>query len=595
MSDATLPPPRSSPRPEIEAKDHVEQDTVRTSSVHRSSSVMGDGAEVSAENRTGSKQRRKRTRPEDQAILEAEYKRNPKPNKAARADIVEKVTLNEKEVQIWFQNRRQINRRKSRPLLPHEIAAFGLGGMTALSSDPISASCSSSQGASDRASSPRQEEPTNSQEGFTSPQEKEEFLDPRNDEESARAIIEKEQPILEKEDSTIPIATPITERCEDSVVATSSTNSSFSEYVSKSFSSTPGYLSNRWNSVHVGNSFSAPSSAQATKITTPQSTAVTQPNSCPERVGGLQTSARPTRVRLSMSLDGKAELITTDASPSPSPPRRISPRPSSPSTFTQQKRARTLQRSQSALPLSFPPRDFPSAATSAQLPPRLPTGSSRDSRIWEFRRNLGVRDELTAQAENESNGSALAAISLLRQTSNSALKTNNNKRNAPPSKRDIGTPGKKPKLGRAASSLARLQTPGKVSQDTVLKPKDGGGLMRSPSGDSDKENWTPIENGVNPRRRPLPSGKPTKSSVPRTVLGDNHTVPTHAVDFGAANKRRRRAKDVAAEVFEDQPIAVPAPGDEVTKFMQSGEISPSKKGDLDCVQGLLSLSQGNWR
>lgn len=38
--------------------------------------------------------------PADQVILEAEYKQNPKPNKAARADIVEKVTLNEKEVQV---------------------------------------------------------------------------------------------------------------------------------------------------------------------------------------------------------------------------------------------------------------------------------------------------------------------------------------------------------------------------------------------------------------------------------------------------------------------------------------------------------------
>ena len=38
--------------------------------------------------------------PSDQAILEAEYKLNPKSSKAARAEIVEKVTLNEKEVQV---------------------------------------------------------------------------------------------------------------------------------------------------------------------------------------------------------------------------------------------------------------------------------------------------------------------------------------------------------------------------------------------------------------------------------------------------------------------------------------------------------------
>lgn len=38
--------------------------------------------------------------PEDQAILEGEYQRNPKPDKAARASIVSRVSLGEKEVQV---------------------------------------------------------------------------------------------------------------------------------------------------------------------------------------------------------------------------------------------------------------------------------------------------------------------------------------------------------------------------------------------------------------------------------------------------------------------------------------------------------------
>ena len=38
--------------------------------------------------------------PEDQAILEGEYQRNPKPDKAARASIVSRVALGEKEVQV---------------------------------------------------------------------------------------------------------------------------------------------------------------------------------------------------------------------------------------------------------------------------------------------------------------------------------------------------------------------------------------------------------------------------------------------------------------------------------------------------------------
>ena len=37
--------------------------------------------------------------PEDHAILEAEYQRNPKPDKSARTSIVDRVSLGEKEVQ----------------------------------------------------------------------------------------------------------------------------------------------------------------------------------------------------------------------------------------------------------------------------------------------------------------------------------------------------------------------------------------------------------------------------------------------------------------------------------------------------------------
>jgi hypothetical protein len=38
--------------------------------------------------------------PEDHAVLEAEYKKNPKPDKAARTSIVSRVALGEKEVQV---------------------------------------------------------------------------------------------------------------------------------------------------------------------------------------------------------------------------------------------------------------------------------------------------------------------------------------------------------------------------------------------------------------------------------------------------------------------------------------------------------------
>lgn len=46
----------------------------------------------------------------DKAILEAAYNANPKPDKAARLDIVKRVSLNEKEVQVRLsQANRQLN------------------------------------------------------------------------------------------------------------------------------------------------------------------------------------------------------------------------------------------------------------------------------------------------------------------------------------------------------------------------------------------------------------------------------------------------------------------------------------------------------
>ena len=46
------------------------------------------------------RQKRKRTSPEDQAVLEAYYARDPKPDKAARVELVQHVALGEKEVQV---------------------------------------------------------------------------------------------------------------------------------------------------------------------------------------------------------------------------------------------------------------------------------------------------------------------------------------------------------------------------------------------------------------------------------------------------------------------------------------------------------------
>lgn len=283
-----------------------------------------------------------------------------------------------------------------------------------------------------------------------------------------------------------------------------------------------------------------------------------------------------------MSLDGKAELISSEASP----PRAHAPRPSSSGSTVPQHRMRGLQRSQSALAFG----SLPQVSAAVSFPPRLPRGRSRDARSWQFACDSEARDELTTQAENESNGSAVAAISLLRSTSKSALRPNSNKRNAPPAKYDASVHGKKPKLGRAQSSLARLQ-----SMENDSRPQSSNGkvdLMHSPSGDSDKENWVPQEGGGNARRRPLPTGRQDKQPYSKPVLSDNFNPPTRLANIGGGRSRRRKAANAEPKIFEDQENSGEV-GKEVEKFMR-GEVSPSKRGEFEGAQALLAM-MGAWR
>lgn len=60
------------------------------------------------------------TSAKDKTILEAAYNANPKPDKAARLDIVQRVSLNEKEVQV----RHRPNMHRARvPSNPSAIAS----------------------------------------------------------------------------------------------------------------------------------------------------------------------------------------------------------------------------------------------------------------------------------------------------------------------------------------------------------------------------------------------------------------------------------------------------------------------------------------
>lgn len=432
-------------------------------------------------------------------------------------------------------------------------------------------------------------------------------------------------------------------------------------------SASVGYFANR---LHAGTSYQAnrrsPDSLRYV-LETPPMRPTSPANVC--RHEFLSAAARPSSAapvlppplssgfRLSMSVDGKAELV-----PQPSPPR-LSPSAlsdSHPDPFDRP----SLHRSRSAAAcVTLPPistltasldtnasRPITQAPASHQPQPRLPQSlhrsRSRDVHAWEMacEANIEPRDELTAYAARESSGSAIAAISLLRTLSSSShsgasvLQPNGAKRNARQNAQSSHN-AKKPKLSRASSSVGRLQT--NFVNTTTDKPpvrreqtpvevddlkKGKVSILFSPGGnDSDKENWSPDKEGrqmfrgaSRPAngRRPLPSEPTSKTSglqKPRRsvgrVLGDasNRSLLGRA---RTAPTSRRKKGSTPVSIFEDGADAGAdssegegegehhgrnaVEDDEVERFMR-GEVSPSKKGAASAIAGLLALSQGNWR
>ncbi|KAK3394452.1 hypothetical protein B0H63DRAFT_46197 [Podospora didyma] len=581
------------------------------------------------------KGKRKRTAAKDKAILEAAYVANPKPDKAARLDIVKRVSLNEKEVQIWFQNRRQNDRRKSRPLSPQEIAALRYGGMQILSSDSMPYNSSFSTENSE--TSPIQNVPKREERASSSVLRSDHVGASTCDEEQDKfENLSQVQPLEEVHSSQQEAVTPThKQRPADES----------HQLLSRSFSASVGYLSNRWN---LAGSFSSPSTfshgpddsfkLESFAVSTSSSSSLNGPVLPPP-------GPQPSQLRLSLSLEGKAEVVPAALSP----PRPTSRPLTSDDVNTQPigpVRQSSLHRSHSASPsITLPPisvltNSLPTSGIAMPLPPRLTRGRSRDVHAWEFCCDAENReDALTVQAKHESSGSALAAISLLRSTSSSAScsplqPSISAKRNAPMSKvAPRSGLAKKPKLARAASSVARLQTSfgageRKEAEKDVFNSLDKvkATMLLSPSGnDSDKENWSPdlegntegdtrypfelpTPTGVSGGRRPLPSGASwLEKKSPRRVQGRYlqerrapsflgsraNTAPAHGRGQ-RGGQRGQSPLEIFEDFEEDNALAAPAVDDEVERFMR-GAVSPSKKGDVDAVAGLLSLSQGNWR
>ena len=311
-----------------------------------------------------------------------------------------------------------------------------------------------------------------------------------------------------------------------------------------------------------------------------------------------QTSSH---VRLSMSIDGKAE-VTTRTGSTPSPPRS---QPGS-TTMNPVSRSKTgLQRSYSALE---PCNKSFSDAMPVPYTRRSMTGRSRDARTWEFYCDSDARNALTEQAEREERGSATAVIGLIRSCSNSSklLTPNPNKRNAHSQKPDSTKRLKadfqktgKPKLARATSSVARLQTAnsnGQTQKATFEGEKKSKGDSQSAvwqeyDGDSDKENWEPGTQSSSHRRR-----RPGHSHRAARILEENFHVPSQTSSLDAMMNRKgntSRGSIAKSSGSEEKENSGPEVDDEIAAFM--GESGPREVEDLDCVQNLLSLSQAAWQ
>ncbi|TKA26557.1 hypothetical protein B0A54_16542 [Friedmanniomyces endolithicus] len=556
----------------------------------------------SEDDKAYARQKRKRTSLEDQSVLEDAYKRDPKPDKTARLEIVRMVNLGEKEVQIWFQNRRQSSRRKSRPLLPHEIAQYHMARHGPFVPGPASTR-DAEFGASDHG-------PTH-----TNALEHESRVTPST-----------VNPLLDQLPSTSPPASltaanavshshPVVSLATFSATASRPSSSSMAvngpQIASTSHLDRMPYPAMR---TACAPPLAASASVQqyaaahmaARHSNQPADVAVDGPQWQREHVQGSSfviqqiTTTEPSRrlrkapsvVRLSLSLDGTASVVNKDPS-SPSPPRAAQ-RHMLPSGKGQAPSMQATYPRQSVLP-----------APCSNLE-RSSSGRARDSRAWEFWCDKDSRNELELKAEQDSSGSAADAISLLRSTSGRSilgvLSTNGSPffagKHTDMKRSKLGHP--RTSLGRANTSLGRLQ--GRLTAEPTSYRKATASLKHSetdfsiyiPGNESDKENWSPGAGST-------AADKATVKTGLTQVLGP--TKPTLGADRNAINTAKLGAKGqenvetTAGREAHTSENTDPETDPEVAAFMRGGRVSNSgsSEADLDCVQGLLSLSQGNWR
>ena len=276
-------------------------------------------------------------------------------------------------------------------------------------------------------------------------------------------------------------------------------------------------------------------------------------------------------LRISMSSDGKA-VIRAENEPSPSKNRVA--------MFSARRtKLSSLRRSNSAI--------FPATPRVGMGEKDRVFGRSRDPRNWESIFDTDARSALSTPTSAHT--APNASPGLFQSRSQRSLTRSASQRHGPlavhtdtPVSQSMGE--KRRKLSRAVSSLGRLETDltrQSVSSSKLFKsmPKSNKSVLELDPGDSDKENWVPGTRSSHVRRR-------TTSHAPRPALREAN--PNRGLGLISNGKRNR---SVAASPRNKAPHHL---SEDVAAFMATGT-GGSQEDDLDCVQGLLSLSQGAWR
>ncbi|EMD60464.1 hypothetical protein GGP41_000782 [Bipolaris sorokiniana] len=581
----------SSPLPSFSSPASSRLPTVRRASfsgqlaflVH-SQETVANHMPPDVDNKALARQKRRRTSKEDEDILKSEYLKNPKPSKAARLEIVKKVALGEKEVQIWFQNKRQNDRRRSRPIEPSSTASF-MSSSSTMSDPPTEDEVVAVARRIDNAPEPHESDECPKSDPPEQPATPELTSDETIPE--PRTIDTAVSPAAEPENAN-EAAVELLSEAQTGIAPPQTTNSQQAVPLSQGpTQSRTSWISNRRSASFV----------RCLQDYTPE--VITFPNAPPRPLESpealTKTPSRPLKrthsfMRLSTNENGTARIVT-DLDKTPSPPKSKK----TPCSFS--RAAAGLRRSYSAAGLN----DRLAAAARGEPSPKLPrTGSSigrsRDSRAWEFWCDPEARSttSLTARAEQEESGSAADAIGILRANRRILAQNQARQNSSPLTRHSLHKVLGSPLVKKSRGPMQRASTvSGRIPHIEYSNYKRGGDSTESdemPPTESDKENWEPNASKSVRRDRQV-AATPPASRGARQILGENIELMSQASSLGAMLAKERRASG--------KLVVDPEQDDELRQFMggdgASGRSSINSAEEAGCVEGLLKLSQGQWR